>query len=340
MQDSNDSERDPVSTLLAISGTRELPSAAATERARKAALAVWREDVVSASIGQRPWRTWLPLAAAALLIIAVAGVTLWPVERPLGPETVAVVAVLDGAVEATAAGVAVAVTTGSSIQSGSILQTRAGRIALALGDRLSVRLDNGTRLRLDGRGSVTLLEGVLYVDSGAGSPGEPLRVAMPLGFVEHVGTQYEVTAGNGAARLRVREGVVKATLEEAGGGSVERIEAGEALSIDASGFIERRPIRTFGPDWDWVSAIAPAFAIEGRSLHDYLTWLCREQGWTLRWARSGEELAARRAVLHGSIAGLSVQESMTVVSAITQATLNVRDGALSVDLASKAHTAP
>ena len=340
MRESNDSERDPVSTLLAISGTRELPSAAATERARKAALVVWRENVVTASIGQRPWRTWLPLAAAALLIVAVAGVTLRPFQRPVSPETVAVVAVLDGAVEATAAGVALAVTTGSGIQSGSILQTRAGRIALALGDRLSVRLDSGTRLRLDGRGSVTLLEGVLYVDSGASSPSEPLRVAMPLGVLEHVGTQYEITAGSGAARLRVRDGVVKATLETAGGGSIERIEAGEALSIDASGVIERRRSRTFGPDWDWMSAIAPAFAIEGHSLHDYLTWLCREQGWTMRWAGSSEELAARRAVLHGSIAGFGVQESMTVVSAITQATFNVRDGVLSVDLASKADTRP
>jgi hypothetical protein len=162
---------------------------------------------------------------------------------------------------------------------------------------------------------------------------------MPLGVVEHVGTQYEITARSGAARLRVRDGVVKATLEKAGG-SIEQVEAGEALSIDASGVIERRSIRTFGPDWDWVSAIAPAFTIEGHSLHDYLTWLCREQGWTMRWTGSSEELAARRAVLHGSIAGLSVQESMTVVSAITQATFNVRDGALSVDLASKAETRP
>ena len=89
-----------------------------------------------------------------------------------------------------------------------------------------------------------------------------------------------------------------------------------------------------------MSAIAPVFAIEGRSLHDYLTWLCREQGWTLRWPGSGEELAARRAVLHGSIAGLSVEESMNVVSAITQATLNVRDGALSVALAHQADTRP
>ncbi len=58
------------------------------------------------------------------------------------------------------------VVTGSALRSGDVLITGEGRVALAIGDALSLRLDRATRLRLVAPGQVALLAGAVYVDSG------------------------------------------------------------------------------------------------------------------------------------------------------------------------------
>jgi hypothetical protein len=328
MSDAEQNGRDPLSTLLTIAGVRERPSAAATDRARAAALEVWRTEVITAVGSRASWWYWMPRAVAAGVVAAAILLSLWMLDRSAPPRIIATVAALEGAVETDSKGAVLAV--GSELTAGSTIRTRAGRLAVQL-DGISLRLDTGSRLRLDAAEGVTLLEGRVYVDTGADSPGPALRVSMPLGVVEHVGTQYEIAATDGSVQVRVREGQVRVTAPATASTS-ERVTAGEGVRIDAAGTRERHAIRTFGPDWDWVSAIAPPFAIEGRTLHEYLVWLCREQGWKLRWSDNAEELAARRVVLHGSIDGLDIEESRSVVAAIAQANLSVSDGALSVQL--------
>jgi hypothetical protein len=91
-------------------------------------------------------------------------------------------------------------------------------------------------------------------------------------------------------------------------------EAGSGLELRVGADGEsRRPIPVYGAEWAWVAAAGPGFAIEGRPLRVFLGWLCRENGWTLRFADAESERLAGTILLHGTIDGLAPEEALAVV---------------------------
>jgi hypothetical protein len=55
--------------------------------------------------------------------------------------------------------------------------------------------------------------------------------------------------------------------------------------------------------------------IEGRSLREYLNWISRERGFTLRFADPGTAGKADAIILDGSVEGLTLEESLAAVLA-------------------------
>ncbi len=286
--------------LLRLAGARAPVPAERTARVRAAVHEKWR----AARRAERRVRVSGMLAAfgtAAALFLALPG------GRAPAPSTpVADVERLSGSARVvqpeTRASVPLA--EGDVLVAGSVLDTSGrGRAALRAG-RLTVRVDRDTRLVLLGPHALELERGAVYVDSG----GEvaALEVRTPEGIVHDVGTRFEVRAGPGSLRLRVREGEV--LLQRTG--SSDRAVAGTELRVEG-GRLTRRAVSPFDSDWAWAAAIAPAFELEGRRLSDFLDWYARETGRAWRLAPGLEP--RKDTILHGSVADLTPDEALQAV---------------------------
>jgi ferric-dicitrate binding protein FerR (iron transport regulator) len=323
-----------IEKLLKLAGERDVPGSAATGAARAAAERSWQ--AMLRARGAPPMRAqktrvwWWAAAASLVLVVLALTVTSY---RPAGVAAarIARVTAADlGAVLGPNEGVAVREAT--LVHTGDILTTTTGRIALTLGDTLSVRVDRYTRLRFDAPDRVTLLEGALYVDSGGINALADLTVATPAGEVRHVGTQFQVSAANEATRVRVREGRVIVTS----GAQRFDIAAGDALALAGGRVQLERGLPSHGVEWEWATSIAPSFAIENRPLAEFLAWLVREHGWQLRYVHDSLQQRTHDIRLHGALDGLDAAGMLERIALTTGIPLSVRDGILTVGAAERA----
>ncbi len=115
----------------------------------------------------------------------------------------------------------------------------------------------------------------MYVDAGApGSGRDSFVIGTSNGDVRHLGTQYVASVRDGLLQVAVREGSVAVDK----GRTPVVARAGESLTIARDGVVSRSPIDVYGDAWSWVESVAPEFAIDGRSLDEFLAWAGRETG--------------------------------------------------------------
>jgi len=313
-----------IETLIRLAGGRDAPSPEGTERARAAAEQAWRH-MLAQPAPARPRRWLAPLALA--LAAGVAALVLFGGRQAaqLPPELVAQVALIDGVAMLQRDDERSAAAAAMPLYSGSTLEAMRGRIAVVVGGALSLRLDQGARVRFEGRERVTLLQGSLYVDSGGVNLATPLRIDTPAGEVRHVGTQYQLNVAGDSTRVRVREGRV---MLERGGNSQLDLASGDEIVIRDGQARWRHDLPSHGPDWEWVSSVAPMFEIENRPLAEFLSWLVREHGWQLRYATEELQQQALEIRLHGSFAGLDADAMLERITLVTGVPLAVRAGVL------------
>jgi ferric-dicitrate binding protein FerR (iron transport regulator) len=170
----------------------------------------------------------------------------------------------------------------------------------------------------------------VYVDAGpTPTTSEHLRLGTPAGIVQHVGTQYEARLVQGGTQLSVREGRVDLIPVR---GNAQSASVGEMLLVSSSGDVKREAIAPSDPRWDWAANTAPPFNIEGRAVRDFLTWVGRELGREIVFANPQSEAEATRAVLSGSVSGLTPSEALAAVLPTTQLRSTERDGKLEISL--------
>jgi ferric-dicitrate binding protein FerR (iron transport regulator) len=312
---------DSIESLIRFAGGRDTPSPAATDRAREAALHAWQQGLRSRAKTRVSRRLGWALAAGSCVLVA--GAAWWARQVVAPPEVVARVAELQGEVLLDS----MALRESQLVHSGGELVTGDARVALNVGDALSLRLDRGSRLRFHAPGHVLLLEGVVYVDSGGLNGATPLRIDTPAGTVRHVGTQFQVRVTGRRTHIQVREGRV--VLE---GERVSPIDLGAGDGVDAVGgqFRISHGLASHGEAWDWASTLAPRFDVENRALGEFLAWLARERGWQLRFLEPAIQARAAEIRLHGSLDGLEVTEMLERVSLITGVPLALERGVLVV----------
>jgi hypothetical protein len=317
-----------IERVLRAAGGRAQPAADVKEAVRAAVHAQWREVVDSRK--RRSRRVWLA-AAASLAVAAIGLVTVRTIVT--APNiVVANVSLATGDVKARAsawrgwksANAEQAVHDGDTVMTGSN-----GRAALALAGGVSLRLDHDTRIAFDDAEHVDVLEGAVYVDSGAEASAKALQIRTPAGAVRHVGTQYEVRLVDAGTRVRVREGRVE--LMPADGGA-HSVAAGEQVVVSSAGVLAREPIATSGSEWEWVLNVAPPFDIDGHRVREFLTWVGRELGREIVFASAESEAEANRAVLSGSMGGLTPAEAIAAVLPTTRLRSLDRDGQIVIEL--------
>jgi len=310
-----DTGDDPdLAALLRAAGPRLAPPPAVAAEVRAAVAAEWRATVVA----RRPARRVTPwLAAAASVATVAVGAWLLAPQWLGAPATVANVARLTGPVEYRhgAAGAWQALASATRLQRGDEVRTSTtGRAALRRDDGLEVRLDAATTLAFESAETTRLESGRVYVDAGyAGARARAFEVATPLGEVRHLGTQYSVRLANETLAVAVREGSV--VVE--GDAQPVIARAGERLTVQRDGHVVRSTVAPQAEEWRWAQSVAPDFAIEGRTLDEFLAWAARETGRQLVYASPEAAHEAEQTVLRGAVAGLAPQEAVAAVLTTT-----------------------
>lgn len=305
-------ENDEIDRLLSLAGRRPRLPEREVAPAREAARAAWKRGRARAS--RRRIAQGAALAASVALVVLFGARERWFVTEPVRVSVpVGELVVRSGEVLVTGGpGASRRIGTGATIATG-----RDGRAALELAGGASLRLDVATFVRFESPTRVVLDRGAVYLDAHPALGRSPMTVETRLGTVRHVGTQFEVRLEEGreekdapdSLRVSVREGRV--AIEHRG--AVSEASAGSEVILRPDGSIVHAAASPEASAWNWTQQVAPEFMIEGRTLASYLEWVGRETGLQVRFSKGELEVASNRTVLHGSIAGLTPEESLAVV---------------------------
>ena len=322
---------DDLAPLLRLAGPREPVPADRLRRMEGAVRAEWRQQVRARA--RRRTMVWTCGAVAAVLaLVAVRVGVPGGVATPDVPRELATIERLLGAVRpiarTSASGPALS-RIGDRVRAGDGVDTTSGgQATLRLARGASVRIDRGSRLRLLTDSSLMLDRGAIYIESASGAAGGPLEVQTAIGSVSDIGTRFEVRLVGEALRVRVRDGRVRLVQSR----ESHEAGAGDELTLEGSGRVARRRLPTFGPEWAWITALPEPFALEGRSLFDFLDWIAAGNGWHLRFADAGAEQKARTTTLHGSIEGLTPEEALDAVLPASGVVHDLQTGVLRISL--------
>ncbi|MPY89741.1 MAG: hypothetical protein GEU99_17695 [Luteitalea sp.] len=319
-------ERDPLHELLRLAGPRPAVPADRSARVRLAVRDRWH-DTVRVRRRQRQGLFAAAVLAAAALMIVATRVTLRPPARPPAATPAAVIASVEAATgpfsltEHTGRQDEAEVTldpgnrlSSHPIHQGALVRTPAGtRAAIRLHGGVALRLDEATTVQLENDEDVVLEAGAVYVDTGdeGSSPRQRVEIRTPYGIARDVGTRFEVRRLASGVRVRVRDGLVRLQQET----RCHEVRRGTELVTSSAGEVTRRTIPLQGVLWDWVSRAAPPANIEGKPLTAFLDWVEREGGWHVRFADASLARTAATTIVHGSIDGLTLEESLDVVLA-------------------------
>jgi ferric-dicitrate binding protein FerR (iron transport regulator) len=300
-----------IEELLLQVGARDEPSADMMLEVQAAVHAEWQSMLRA----RRSRRQFIAVGIAASAVLAV-GVAFFGVRHMAPtPTQVAQIMRIDGHLLVrpqgqTARELAVA----QSVSTGETIQTDdRSRAALQFGAAVSLRLDQGTIVKVASADELVLTAGALYIDSQEQNPQE-LTVRTDAGSVRHVGTQYEVRTHADDMVVSVREGRVM--IANAAGTSSG--VAGEEIRVTPRGQIVRGSVAAHDPRWQWAARTAPQFDINDHTLAVFLEWVARETGRKVVYASSEAQSAANRLKLRGSIVGLDPDTALNAVLSTTQ----------------------
>ena len=178
-------------------------------------------------------------------------------------------------------------------------------MALAWGNGGSLRVDGNTRVEFTSADSITLKSGRIYFDSqpavlagvSRAAAAGTFEIRSEHGVVTHIGTQFMAGVEPELLTVSVREG--KVAIE----GEFYSYQAAPGEQVKLTG--RQRPsvlsVSRHGDYWDWVALTSPPVDVDGRSLHEFLTWACREMGLELQYQGEAERVARHDAILKGTI---------------------------------------
>ena len=299
---------DVLALLIRQAGSRPKPPAEAYTEVLDATRRVWRSRVRARR------RRRLAYAAAAMVILAAGAIGLMrSANEPPAPATMVVTVDFGfGLIMISPPGE----NTWRPLAEGESRLTEGARIRIGDESGLALRLPEGESLRLAQQTEAAIISpdrvhldrGKIYLDSGRGGRSDA-EIYTPLGTVRHVGTQFEVTYTVNEMRLRVREGAVQLQRDD----EIIRTGSGTQLVVDYDGEVSESEIAPYGPEWEWVQALAPMMAVDEQSLAAFLEWVARETGRTVHFANRELRSRAHTTVLHGQTRRLTPMEALAVM---------------------------
>ncbi len=314
-----DEHPDKLAQLLASVEPRKAPPAHVEAQVRAAVHAEWLHLTQQRKVKQQ--RRWL--AVAATLVCAIgAG---WLVRNMNGEvtvapsnaaATVAVIAQLRGAAIVNDLNAAPT----NEIHSNDVLRTHGDAgMRVELRNGVSLRVAANTELHWLAVDSVQLVQGAVYVDSHANAA--PLKIHTPRGDVTHLGTRYLVDVEGQSLDVAVREGqvAIHADHNSVSDPMNDQISVGalQQVRMGANGEIVRNDLQLSDAVWQWADALAQPFALENRSVAEFLQWVANETGCEVSYASASVKAAASSTVLHGQASTQAPLQALQAVLATT-----------------------
>jgi len=326
-------EADIVESLIRNAGRRVEPPDDAYQAVFVAAHAAFREKTA-----RRRERFWgLCAGAAAVLVIAVALVVQRTPPVATQSELARAERLVGGVETATGDLWRPLAATPVRLTAGIRIRTLAdGRAAFTLAGGGSLRLTADTEVMFDAPGRLYVQRGTIYVDTQGRPASERIEVVTPAGTARDLGTQFELRLAGSALRLRVREGAV---VIDRGGHSLTG-QAGEEISIDDFGSVQRATIAPDDPAWQWAEAIAPMPDMDGQPASALIAWVARETGRRLRYESPLVEQRAASVILHGEVRHLAPIDALEAMLATTDLWVELDGDAMEVRARSQEPTSP
>ena len=238
-------DEDLLQTLFRQAGARQKPSSEDELSARAALHADWRQLTAL----RRKRRVLAGLAVAATVLIAIGAVIRLSggLSAPGPAVQLAVVENLvgtaqvhpdDGAMKSEQLGTDARLSGRQAVETGDD-----SAVALRWIHGQSIRLDEGTRVRLDSIDSIRLERGRIYVDTGRrGGATDALTISTPSAQVRHVGTQFMTAVTFAGTTVSVRSGRVALDLS----GAEHLVASGEQVTVSSDGKRSKQQIETWG----------------------------------------------------------------------------------------------
>lgn len=307
-----DDARDAIARAVQMAGARARPDASVEQAVSGVVEREWREAVQQHR--NRRLSRWGLAASLVALTVGVGWVALRQT-RESAPEWIGTLVGTRDPVHLTRTAGHRLNASGDSLAAGTRIETGPGGAALLTLGSIGIRLGPGSVLQLEHAGTVRLVSGRLYVDSGERfDPDRKFLVATEFGTVTHRGTQYQVRVEPGRSLFAsVREG----TVEVQAHGHSQSLTRGEGLRVTDSRDMVRETVSPYGELWQWVSEYAPEVYIDGRSLTTFLEWFARETGRTVVFVPPASRAAADQTTLSGSVSGLAPLRALDAVMATT-----------------------
>jgi hypothetical protein len=312
---------DPIGRLINLAGPRDAVPPEVERRVRARVRTEWRQSIVR----RRTVRWSVPFALAASVLIGILVILMGPRDAPDAvPTRVASVARMNG----DPIGAASRFSVGDPVYAGDSITTAGGEgISLTMIGGLSLRVAAETTVTIDSADAVTLETGRLYADSGRiGNRARHVSITTHVGSVTDRGTQFAVSYQQNELSIAVREGLVDVSTQK----KSYTAETGERLLLQSHNAAVFDRVSKYDDSWDWAVALAPAFDIHNRSLHDFLAWAARETGKELDYASDDVRMAAMRTVLKGSVADFTPSEALQSVLPTTQFAFRIDEGQIAI----------
>lgn len=304
---------DELAALLRKAGPRLQADPGMQAAVQASAREAWLEQVAQ-SRGRRNRRTFLSLAAAAGASAVALGLWWGSAGTRMDAELARVVRT-DNAVRYLPAGSADwrPLPEGQALGEGDALRTgEESRVALALEEGVTLRLDVDSEWILRDAGHSSLTAGAVYYDGGPVSAARDHVIETDYGSVRHLGTQYEARLLRDALHIAVREGSVALSTSD----TTVEVEAGEWVESGTQG-TRRGKVASWDDRWAWIGGITPPLDIEGRTLGEFLGWVSRETGRPVVYLEPDSQRRAGEVVLRGSVVGLRPEQALDAVLATT-----------------------
>ena len=317
--------------LFAKAAARPRPRAESEVRIRERVHESWQQ-----AIRARQRRRWSAFAAAAsIAVVAMVGLMMYQPVSPVMERPVASVAKRFGELHIVdASGTPYhASGNGFSLSTGQSVSTRGDAgMALDWNDGASLRLDEYTTVVLTSANEIELQHGRVYVDSNRdtiGGNADALVIRTPRGMVVPLGTQYVTQMTNDKLMVMVRAGEVSVR----GAGYDAKAGRGERMLVAADEVPVVAPVASYGNEWNWIEKTTPVWNTDGRSVFDFLDWVSRESGLSVRFESGDAEELARTVSLVGyGQVDLEPSVALRVVMQTTDLDWDVENGVIVVML--------
>jgi len=330
------SDHDPVATLMRQARPRPRPPQDVEEQVHAAVHAEWQK----LTQGKRRNKATTYLAVAASVVVFVALIIQFagpgsPGEAnpPVGFSGKVVGHVtVENADDAASSDV----TVGQSFEAGQVIVSSSNSgLAVMWQQAISIRLDEESRLRLVSAGVVELLQGRIYIDTGANKNATgQLRVKTPHGIFRHLGTQFMTRVMPTESIVSVREGSVSYQPVKGGSqppGALEITPAGQRLTVTFNGETRQQAVPAWGGEWAWVESLATKFIADGRTIDQMLNWVESETGRTINYQTTAARQLAENTELHGQLDAEPL-EALKIVALTSDLDIAVRNGEIEIDL--------